>query len=556
MTGNKQNPTIWLAHLRCTDRHRVGDDTRAMVLARWGGMGHHRYQVGFSGDVAGLTWSNMAYQPYFSATAANVLFPSWSHDIEGGWDDLELYTRWIQAGSFSGTMRSHDRGMSGGGCANTNGVTPSIWGPDTGDCSVIAPWNVGPKFVDANRRALQGREKLLPYIYTMHRQLFDTGVGILQPMYYHNPDLDGAYRMNASANAQYFFGNDILVAPITAPAGGQPKGDPSQTLATKEVWLPPGTWFDVLTGKVLTVSDSTGSVVSRGYTLGEIPMWTAAGAIIPYLPLKSLKSLVGVAVQQWEYLGFKITPCGGSAPCTSAQGRVYEDDGTTTAYLDGESHVWTEVKLSSTGTSTTVSISSKAGGATPYSSFPAKRNYQLRLPNNAPPAAVSVSVGATKDAASDVPFVRFGAIRANRGAPPTSQWYYEFAEDEGLGPVIDLVDMPTDQAITVTLTASKAASEIQTALNGGVFGTLIRSVYSHAQMDLDRSNPDSNSPGPAFLSQLSSVGVALERLADPSLDATKFSSMLGSIPALVANATAEVGKAKSPRVPYALALLA
>ena len=54
-----------------------------MVLARWGGMGHHRYQVGFSGDVAALTWDNLAYQPYFSATAANVLFPSWSHDIEG-----------------------------------------------------------------------------------------------------------------------------------------------------------------------------------------------------------------------------------------------------------------------------------------------------------------------------------------------------------------------------------------------------------------------------------------------------------------------------------------
>ena len=32
------------------------------VLARWGGMGHHRYQVGFSGDVAGLTWDNLAYQ--------------------------------------------------------------------------------------------------------------------------------------------------------------------------------------------------------------------------------------------------------------------------------------------------------------------------------------------------------------------------------------------------------------------------------------------------------------------------------------------------------------
>jgi hypothetical protein len=35
----------WTAHLRCTDRARKGDNERAMVLARWGGMGHHRYQV-------------------------------------------------------------------------------------------------------------------------------------------------------------------------------------------------------------------------------------------------------------------------------------------------------------------------------------------------------------------------------------------------------------------------------------------------------------------------------------------------------------------------------
>ena len=67
-------------------RHRVGDDTRALVLARWGGLGGHRYnigvihtrarshtrarryQVGFSGDVHELTWSNLAYQPYFSVS--------------------------------------------------------------------------------------------------------------------------------------------------------------------------------------------------------------------------------------------------------------------------------------------------------------------------------------------------------------------------------------------------------------------------------------------------------------------------------------------------------
>ena len=33
MSSYKQNPTIWLNHLRCTDRHRVGDDTLAVTPA-------------------------------------------------------------------------------------------------------------------------------------------------------------------------------------------------------------------------------------------------------------------------------------------------------------------------------------------------------------------------------------------------------------------------------------------------------------------------------------------------------------------------------------------
>ena len=75
--GGKQNPTIWTAHVRSTDANRRRQQVhatatssnnirRSMVLARWGGLGAHRYPVHFSGDVDGLTWSNLAYQPYFS----------------------------------------------------------------------------------------------------------------------------------------------------------------------------------------------------------------------------------------------------------------------------------------------------------------------------------------------------------------------------------------------------------------------------------------------------------------------------------------------------------
>ena len=71
----KMNPTIWTAKARVTDSTRrcvLGKgctNKRGVTFARWGGLGQHRYQHGFSGDVHGLTWANLAYQAYFSATA-------------------------------------------------------------------------------------------------------------------------------------------------------------------------------------------------------------------------------------------------------------------------------------------------------------------------------------------------------------------------------------------------------------------------------------------------------------------------------------------------------
>jgi hypothetical protein len=68
-----------------------------------------------------------------------------------------------QVGAFSGVMRSHDRGMSGGGCANSyNAVTAPGWGSPVGDCSIVQPWAVGPTVFTAIRAALQARERLLP----------------------------------------------------------------------------------------------------------------------------------------------------------------------------------------------------------------------------------------------------------------------------------------------------------------------------------------------------------------------------------------------------------
>eukprot|EP01063_Lacrimia_lanifica_P029738 TRINITY_DN4590_c0_g1_i3.p1 TRINITY_DN4590_c0_g1~~TRINITY_DN4590_c0_g1_i3.p1 ORF type:complete len:994 (+),score=371.47 TRINITY_DN4590_c0_g1_i3:66-3047(+) len=384
----KMNPTILTDKLRATDSIRrcrqQGDCTnkRGVTFARFGGLGNHRYQHGFSGDVADLTWANMAYQTYFSATAANVGYGYWSHDIVGPAHDPELTARWVQVGAFSGLMRSHDRGMSGGGCAG--------WGLDGNDCTVVnlayLPW----AWREVVREALLAREELLPYTYTGNRVAFETGVSFLHPMYYDFPEeaaaypasMDGDLGQNPSTR-QYMLGDDILVAPVTTSSGCATAGDEPCGLAAQDVWVPPGDWIEAHTGKVLTGPKT----VHRHFHAEDVPLYVKAGAVIPTLPLQRMYGapepaaggLVGVAARQYTDLVFTIYP--GAA---SGSGVVYEDDAVSYDYLSGK-YAWTTLNYTRTGDSVKVTIAT--AGA--YAALPAQRRYTVRFVNSMPVAKTS-----------------------------------------------------------------------------------------------------------------------------------------------------------------------
>jgi alpha-glucosidase (family GH31 glycosyl hydrolase) len=243
------NPTWWLNYVHFTDQQREGK--RPLLFHRWGGLGNHRYQIGFSGDTVSV-WDSLAFQPWFTATAANVGYAYWSHDIGGhmpGAVDPELYTRWVQFGAFSPILRTH-----------------TTKNPD----SERRIWAYPEPFSSILRSAFQLRYSLQPYIYTEGRRTYDTGVAFFRPLYYDWPEANEAY----SSKNEYLFGDQMLAAPVVSAA------DKTSGLATEHVWLPQGEWIEWPTGKHFTGPAS----VDRSFSIDQTPVYLKAGAIVPMQP--------------------------------------------------------------------------------------------------------------------------------------------------------------------------------------------------------------------------------------------------------------------------------
>jgi alpha-glucosidase (family GH31 glycosyl hydrolase) len=336
--------TWWLNYVHFTDQQREGK--RPLLFHRWGGLGNHRYQIGFSGDTISV-WDSLEFQPWFTATAANVGYAYWSHDIGGhmpGAVDPELFTRWVQFGAFSPILRTH-----------------TTKNPD----SERRIWAYPEPYSAVLRSTYQLRYALVPYIYTEARRTYDTGVAFFRPLYYDWPHELPAY----GARDEYLFGDEMLVAPIVTPV------DKVTGVAEEKIWLPEGQWYEWPTGKRL---DGEGQA-DRSFSIDEIPVYVKAGAIVPMQP-----AMLHTSDKQADPLLVNVWPL---EPGASSSYAVYEDSGVSVEYQRGV-FARTPIKAGQTGDTLRVEIGPVEG------SFPGmleRRGYELRLPADWPPERVTVN---------------------------------------------------------------------------------------------------------------------------------------------------------------------
>ena len=196
-----------------------------------------------------MTWESLDFQPYFTATASNIGYGWWSHDIGGhifGYRDNELALRWYQLGVFSPIMRLHSS-------------SSEFLGKE--------PWRYPEPYASSMKDYLRLRHRLLPYLYTMNYRAAYQAQPLIEPLYYQHPEEEAAYEV---AN-QYYFGSQIMVMPLTQP---RHKG----SLCSRfDGWLPEGTWYDIQTG----LRYSGGRRLSIYRPLERMGLFAKAGAILP-----------------------------------------------------------------------------------------------------------------------------------------------------------------------------------------------------------------------------------------------------------------------------------
>lgn len=302
------DPLWMLNHYHYLDSGRNGK--RKITFSRYAGPGSHRYPVGFSGDTV-ITWESLDFQPYFTATASNIGYGWWSHDIGGHMLGLKsdvMEVRWFQLGVFSPINRLHSTKAAFGG---------------------KEPWNFRPEAEKAMGEALRLRHRLVPYLYTMNYLAYKESRPLVAPMYYDYPEFEYAYPKSflkgGDRNNQYLFGTDMIVAPITTDL------IPTLQEGKVKVWIPEGCYHDFYTGMIYQ-----GEKVMWMYRdLNSIPVLVKAGAIIPMQEqifgsnfLKNPKELT-------------IRVYGGE----NGEFVLYEDDNATEEYKTGKECCFTKMKL-------------------------------------------------------------------------------------------------------------------------------------------------------------------------------------------------------------------
>ena len=271
-----------------------GNNARPFIISLDGWAGTQRYAGIWSGDQTGGEWEYIRFHiPTFIGSGLSGQ-PNISSDTDGifGGRNIPINVREFQWKTF----------------------TPMALNMDGWGANPKYPEALGGKSVALNRWYLKLKSELMPYLYTAAHEAV-SGRPMIRPMFMEEAN---AFTLGKRTQYQFMCGDAFLVAPVYQNTAADKEGNDRRD----GIYLPKGTWIDYFTGhryaggRILNHFDAP---------LWKLPVLVKADAIIPMTNPNNNPGEIRKDFRAYEI----YADCGTTA-------EEYDDDGRTTAYLNGE----------------------------------------------------------------------------------------------------------------------------------------------------------------------------------------------------------------------------
>lgn len=322
-------------------------EMRPLLMMRGGTAGLQRYSVfPWTTDVS-RSWGG--FQPQVNLMISSGLsgLAYMSSDL-GGFAvdpahprDEELYVRWVQAGAFTPSMRTHAQQQ-----------------PE--------PYHY-PDSEPIIKKYIQMRYQWLPYNYTLAFENASKGWPLARPLNFNGDNQGDAF---ADVQDEYMWGNEVLVAPVM-----------EQGAKSRKVLFPVGKWIDWYDPAKTYVSKEGGLVATVDAPLDKLPLFVKAGSFIPQYE----QPIENVTQYDPQMLTVFYFPSEEKTEYT-----LFDDDRKSPTSLADGAYQLTTFTGQQQGKEISISLSSNGGS---YPDMPAVRMMTFNIINVAKPSAVTLSDG-------------------------------------------------------------------------------------------------------------------------------------------------------------------
>jgi alpha-glucosidase (family GH31 glycosyl hydrolase) len=306
---------------------------RPMILSRSAMVAPHRYPISYSGKTI-VSWDTLKMLPFYTSSAANLGVSWWSHDIGGyhkGIEDDELYTRYVQFGTFCPILR---------------------FSADSGKYYKREPWLWNIKTYKIAQTYLKMRHQLIPYLYTEAYNYYKNGKPLIEPVYHKYPKIFD----DLNFRNEYYLGSQLFVSPIVS------KKELIMNRVIHKFFIPEGTWYDFASGKKFPGNQNYVAF----YKDQEYPVFAKSGSILVMGENAELNN-----INPPKDLEIHIFPG------ESNTYKLYEDDGISDLYRKGY-YISTAIDYNYLPSNYTVIIRALEGKT---GIIPEVRNYRIRFRN-------------------------------------------------------------------------------------------------------------------------------------------------------------------------------